>query len=92
MITVDRELKPRDVQRKWQVIRDERQPLQDASAAGAHLQITIYADSMRTLRLNVNATLEDVALVTRSIEAFDPQRMAQIATLGLELGSVGRAG
>lgn len=90
VITVDLELKPRDVQRIWEVILDSSTAREEA--AEARLQITIHADSMRTLRLNVNATLEDVALVTRSIQAFDLQRMAQTANPGLELGSVGRAG
>ncbi len=95
VLTVDRELKPQDVRKVWQVIpasstsslQSQSQPL-----PGAELRITIHANTVRTMRLNVNSVLEDVALVTRSIEAFDPQRMQNTANEGLELGSVGRAG
>ncbi|KDN52656.1 hypothetical protein K437DRAFT_220232, partial [Tilletiaria anomala UBC 951] len=97
VITVDRELKPHEVRKEWSV---EDAPQATASSdtapvgtgAGAILKIMIHAATTRSMRLNVNAVLEDIALITRSIAAFDPERMQRAANEGLELGSVGRAG
>ena len=84
VVTVDKELRPADVLKEWEVIRTEDK--------GATLKITIYANTIRTMRLNANSTLEDVALVTKSIDVFEPESMQAGANQGLEHGSVGRAG
>lgn len=87
-MTVDRELRPADVNKVWAI---ESAP-QGQPEGSVVLCITIHACDMRSLRVSANALLEDVALVTRSIEAFQPDAMRAARNAGLEMGSVGRAG
>lgn len=92
VVTVDKELRPMDVLKEWEVIRNLKDDQNQKQDSGATLKITIFANTIRTMRLNANSTLEDVALVTRSIDAFEPESMQTGADQGLEHGSVGRAG
>lgn len=87
-MTVDRELRPADVHKVWTI---EERP-QAQPEGNVVLCITIHACDMRSLRVSANALLEDVALITRSIEAFQPDAMRAARNAGLEMGSVGRAG
>lgn len=126
VLTVDRELRPQDVQKEWFIVplatppssssseytrltqehytpetkfQKSTEPASNPPSAPTpnpqvELQVTIRTSDVRSLRLSVNGVLEDLALVTRSIEAFRPETMrAQRNRAGeLEMGSVGRAG
>lgn len=94
-ITVDKELKPKEVRKEFTILPSTPTEGGDATV---EMGVKIFATTVRQLRLSVNAFLEDAALICRTMAQFDPlQRQIDEARKiqlekELEQGSVGIAG
>ncbi|KAK0548478.1 hypothetical protein OC845_003555 [Tilletia horrida] len=70
VLSVDRQLRPQEV-------------TVDHSVIGSTLVVQIDASSIRQLRLSINATLENAALVTKTMDAFGPSALPTPSSHGL---------
>ncbi|WFD32545.1 low-specificity L-threonine aldolase [Malassezia sp. CBS 17886] len=87
VLSVDRELRPHDIEKTLEVTREE-----DGTST---LLITMHATTLRHLRLSLNACLDNTALILRTLDVFSEdgsvRRDADVpAAQELERGSVGR--